>query len=55
MFLKERWRFTQILAVYWFLWGSVAQWLARRTRDPVVAGLIPTTAHDGTALKKQFT
>ena len=24
---------------------SVAQWLARRTRDPAVAGLIPTTAH----------
>ena len=25
--------------------GSVAQWLARRTRDPAVAGSIPTTAH----------
>ena len=24
--------------------GSVAQWLARRTRDPAVAGSIPTTA-----------
>ena len=28
--------------------GSVAQWLARRTRDPAVAGSIPT-------LRKQFT
>ena len=35
--------------------GSMAQWLARRTRDPVVAGSIPTTAHVVIALGKQFT
>ena len=36
-------------------WGSVAQWLARRTRDSAVAGPIPTTAHVAIALGKQFT
>ena len=34
--------------------GSVAQWLARQTRDPAVAGSIPTTAHVVIALGKQF-
>ena len=33
----------------------MAQWLARRTRDPAVAGSIPTTAHVVIALGKQFT
>ena len=34
----------------------MAQWLARRTRDPAVAGSIPTTAHVvNFALGKQFT
>ena len=33
----------------------MAQWLARRTRDPTVVGLIPTTAHFAIALGKQFT
>ena len=35
--------------------GSVAQWLVRRTRDPAVAGSVPTTAHLVIALGKQFT
>ena len=35
--------------------GSEAQWLARRTRDPAVAGSIPSTAHVVIALGKQFT
>ena len=30
----------------------MAQWLARRTRDPAVAGSIPTTAHVAIALGK---
>ena len=34
--------------------GIVAQWFAGRTRDAVVAGLIPTTAHVVIALGKQF-
>ena len=34
--------------------GSEAQWLARRTRDPAVAGSNPTTAHVVIALGKQF-
>ena len=33
----------------------MAQWLARRTRDPAVAGSIPTTAHVVIGLGKQFT
>ena len=33
----------------------MAQWLARPTRDPAVAGSIPTTAHVVIALGKQFT
>ena len=33
----------------------MAQWLARRTRDPAVAGSIPTTASVAIALGKQFT
>ena len=37
------------------LWGSVAQWLARRTCDPAVAGSIPATTHFVIALAKQFT
>ena len=40
---------------YLSMLGSVAQWLARRTRDPAVAGSIPTTAHVVIALGKQFT
>ena len=36
------------------LWSSVAQWLARRARDPAVAGSIPATAHVVTAWGKQF-
>ena len=35
--------------------GSVAQWLARQTLDPAVAGGIPTTAHVAIALGKHFT
>ena len=35
--------------------GSVAKWLARRTRDPVVADSTPTTAHVVIALGEQFT
>ena len=37
------------------LMNGKALWLARRTRDPVVAGSIPTTAHVVIALGKQFT
>ena len=37
------------------LLGSVAQWLARRTRGPAVAGSIPSTAHVVIALGKQST
>ena len=33
----------------------MAQWLARRTREPAVAGSIPITAHVVIALGKQFT
>ena len=33
----------------------MGQWLARQTRDPAVAGSIPTTAHVVIALGKQFT
>ena len=32
----------------------MAQWLARRTLDPAVADLIPTTAYVVIALGKQF-
>ena len=28
---------------FFVCWGSVAQWLARQTRDRAVAGSIPTT------------
>ena len=38
-----------------FLQGSVAQWLARRTRNPAIAGSIPTTGHVVNALGKQYT
>ena len=37
------------------VYGSVAQSLACRTRDPAVAGSIPITAHVVIALGKQFT
>ena len=32
----------------------MAQWLARRARDPAVAGSIPTSAHVVIAIGKQF-
>ena len=41
--------------LFCYLWGSVAQSLARRTRYPAVAGSIPTTDHVVIALGKQFT
>ena len=45
-----------VMSVFFFPFkNSVAQWLARRTRDPAVAGSIPTTAHVVIALGKQFT
>ena len=37
------------------LWGRVVQWLARRTRDPAVAGPTPNTAHVVINFGKQFT
>ena len=33
----------------------MTQWLARRTRDPAVAGSVPITAHVVITLGKQFT
>ena len=44
-----------LLLLLLLLVGSVAQWLARRTRDPAVAGSIPITGHVVIALGKQFT
>ena len=38
-----------------YLGGSMAKWLAHWTRDPTVAGSIPTTAHTVIAFGKQFT
>ena len=38
-----------------FFCRAMAQWSACRTRDPVVAGSIPTTGHVVIALGKQFT
>ena len=35
--------------------SSMAQWLARSTRDPAVTDSIPNTAHVVIALGKQFT
>ena len=39
----------------YLLYGSVAQWLACRTRDPAVAGSFPNTAQVVITLGKQFT